>query len=134
MPSKTHTKRIISANEVPPRLRKKIEVQERHDRFRRGTFIMTLLLVNIGGGLLALIITAILDCISATLANIFSGISQIIIGLLTLMALILRCHDLNKSGWLLLLMFIPIVNIVFFLYLIFKKGTDGYNDYGAPDE
>ena len=42
-----------------------------------------------------------------------------------------RLHDLNKSGWLILLMFIPIVNAIFGLYMLFADGTVGPNQYGA---
>jgi uncharacterized membrane protein YhaH (DUF805 family)/type II secretory pathway pseudopilin PulG len=45
-----------------------------------------------------------------------------------------RLHDLNKSGWLWLLGLIPLVNFCFGIYLLFGKGTDGSNDYGAPPE
>lgn len=41
-----------------------------------------------------------------------------------------RCHDLNKSGWFILLAFIPFVNIGIFIYLIFAKGTIGRNLFG----
>ena len=41
-----------------------------------------------------------------------------------------RLHDLDKSGWYLLLNFVPIINVIFSLYLIFVKGTDGPNGYG----
>lgn len=41
-----------------------------------------------------------------------------------------RCHDLNKSGFFSLLMFIPIVCFFWGLYLTFAKGTDGTNSYG----
>lgn len=43
-----------------------------------------------------------------------------------------RLHDLDKSGMWAALLFIPLVNFVFCLYLIFCKGTDGPNTYG-PD-
>jgi uncharacterized membrane protein YhaH (DUF805 family) len=43
-----------------------------------------------------------------------------------------RLHDLNWSGWWLLLFIIPIVNFVLALLLLFKAGTDGPNDYGYP--
>ena len=43
-----------------------------------------------------------------------------------------RLKDLDKSRWLLLLMFIPFVNVGFHIYLIFFKGTKGPNKYG-PD-
>ena len=41
-----------------------------------------------------------------------------------------RLHDLNKTGWLLLVFFIPFINMIFALYLIFAPGTKGTNDYG----
>lgn len=41
-----------------------------------------------------------------------------------------RLHDLNKSGWMILLMCIPIVNAVFGLYMLFADGTVGPNQYG----
>ncbi len=43
-----------------------------------------------------------------------------------------RCHDNNWSGWLVLLHFVPLANIVFGLLLLFKPGTPGPNRFG-PD-
>jgi Predicted membrane protein len=43
-----------------------------------------------------------------------------------------RLKDLDKSGWLILVLIIPLVNVGLFLYLLFFKGTDGQNQYG-PD-
>ncbi|MDO5770376.1 MAG: DUF805 domain-containing protein [Psychrobacter sp.] len=43
-----------------------------------------------------------------------------------------RLNDLDKSGWWLLLMFVPLVNIAFSLYLFFAPGTVGPNQFGAP--
>lgn len=45
-----------------------------------------------------------------------------------------RLHDLNKSGWWLLLALIPAVNVVFMIYLYFVKGDEGINDFGLPPE
>ena len=42
-----------------------------------------------------------------------------------------RCHDLNRTGWMMLLIFIPLVNIFFAIYLMFFHGTEGDNKYGA---
>lgn len=41
-----------------------------------------------------------------------------------------RWHDLNHSGWWMLLALIPVVNICATIYLIFARGTKGPNDYG----
>ena len=40
-----------------------------------------------------------------------------------------RLHDLNSSGWYVLLTFAPFGQLLI-LWLMFKKGTDGVNDYG----
>lgn len=49
-----------------------------------------------------------------------------------IMISIKRLHDLNQSEWLVLLYFVPYINILFFLYLGIIKGTEGNNKYG-PD-
>jgi uncharacterized membrane protein YhaH (DUF805 family) len=41
-----------------------------------------------------------------------------------------RLNDLNHSGWLQLLLFIPFVNLFFWLYLVFAPGTPTANQYG----
>ena len=41
-----------------------------------------------------------------------------------------RLNDLNRSGWFILLMIIPIINFILIIYLVFFGSTDGDNDYG----
>ncbi|UVV55162.1 DUF805 domain-containing protein [Bacteroides thetaiotaomicron] len=41
-----------------------------------------------------------------------------------------RLHDLNKSGWLILICCVPIIGWVFSLYMLFADGTVGPNQYG----
>lgn len=43
-----------------------------------------------------------------------------------------RFNDLNKTGWLALLMLVPGVNILGYLYLLAVEGTAGANYYGLP--
>lgn len=68
---------------------------------------------------------AVISPILAAPVWILSAAAGIMLG-------IRRCHDLNKSGWFYLLIFIPIVNIFIALYLLFAMGTIGPNQYG-PD-
>ena len=42
-----------------------------------------------------------------------------------------RLHDKNKSGWWLLISFIPLVGILVLLYWFVTAGTDGPNEFGA---
>lgn len=43
-----------------------------------------------------------------------------------------RLHDINKSMWYSILLYIPLINFLFFLYLSFAKGDEKNNDYGPP--
>jgi len=44
-----------------------------------------------------------------------------------------RLNDMNKSGWWIIINFIPYINLLMAIYLIFFPGTDGSNNYGpAP--
>jgi uncharacterized membrane protein YhaH (DUF805 family) len=52
----------------------------------------------------------------------------IAMGVLGVMLTIQRCHDFNMSGWLALLIVLPVANLVF----LFIPGTDGPNRFGAP--
>lgn len=61
-----------------------------------------------------------------------SPIIVTVLGIASIPFFIRRFHDLNRSGWFLLTMFIPYVNILISIYAGFFKGTDGPNDYG-PD-
>ena len=42
-----------------------------------------------------------------------------------------RLHDLNKSGWLTLLIFIPLIGTIFSIYIFVARGTKEQNAYGA---
>ncbi len=41
-----------------------------------------------------------------------------------------RFHDLGRSGWWAILSFIPYLNFVTWLFLLFLKGNKGLNKYG----
>ena len=41
-----------------------------------------------------------------------------------------KYYDIDKSGYWGLLVLVPVVNFFFLLYLLFAKGTEGWNKYG----
>lgn len=43
-----------------------------------------------------------------------------------------RLHDLDKTGWLALLMMVPLVNFIMILVLLFAPGTPNTNRFGPP--
>ncbi|MFU8925776.1 DUF805 domain-containing protein [Acinetobacter puyangensis] len=61
-------------------------------------------------------------------------IGLIIIGLLSVyfafVFAIRRLHDLNITGWISLLLLIPVVNVILYLFLIFAPGTKAPNRFG----
>lgn len=48
----------------------------------------------------------------------------------TFIFIIRRLHDRNQSGWLSLLIIVPLVNLIFLIYLFCAKGTVGENNFG----
>lgn len=48
----------------------------------------------------------------------------------SVMVAVRRCHDLGRTGWILLIGAIPYVNFLLGIYIGFFKGTYGRNEYG----
>ena len=68
---------------------------------------------------------------SSTISTLGTIISIVAI-ISSSMLIIRRLHDLNRPAWWCIGVFVPLVNLVLGIYLLFFKGTDGPNDYG-PD-
>lgn len=62
--------------------------------------------------------------------SILLTVINLLYSLISLRFGILRLHDVNLSGWYLILGFVPLISGLFSLYLLFAPGTDGENDYG----
>lgn len=45
-----------------------------------------------------------------------------------------RLHDMDRSGWLVPLLLVPLLNLVLAFILIFVEGSDGYNRHGPVPE
>ena len=80
-----------------------------------GTFILGAGMGSAGGSVFGLLIG-----LAALVASMWFSLAQGV----------KRLHDLDKSGWLILLMFVPIVNALFGLYMLFADGTVGPKQYG----
>ena len=61
----------------------------------------------------------------ATLVMVVGAVAYLV---LTFMWYVQRCHDMDWSGWACLLVFVPLLNLLF----IFKGGTAGANRFGPP--
>lgn len=90
---------------------------------------LSIFLIAIAVGLFV----GLLSGVSSTL----SGIVAIVLGIFYLVIIIpsisigvRRLHDVDKSGWLMLLCIVPLISLVL-LYFFVIKGTDGPNRFGA---
>ena len=64
--------------------------------------------------------------------SIYFLIIYIVVIFFSFIFAIRRLHDKNQSGWLSLIMLVPLINLFFFVYLSCAKGDEGTNGYGAP--
>lgn len=103
-------------------------------RLRRIHYFLYLLCSGAGFTVFYLIVAAILGAIfESTAPAIILMIPFYIAYLWFCIATgVKRLHDMNKSGWTYLFLFIPIFNIVWALMMLFMDGTVGPNQYG-PD-
>jgi uncharacterized membrane protein YhaH (DUF805 family) len=65
-------------------------------------------------------------------ASPLSIIASLALILPNLSVAVRRLHDLDKSGWWILIWFIPIIGFLLLLFWYVSKGTEGDNRFGAP--
>ena len=101
---------------------KAFSFEGRINRLRYWKYFGCMLLMNI---LIGIIVSTL--HIHGALASVIS----LALSIIFLPFNVRRVHDLDKSGWWLLLGCVPVVNFFFFIYVSFFTGTDGDNSYGA---
>lgn len=83
------------------------------------------------GAISIFVISAILSKFDGRDAwGLFTGLAVLFSIFFGFSLYIRRLHDISKSGWWSLLMLVPLVNIIFFFYLVFTDST-GKNKFGA---
>ena len=65
------------------------------------------------------------------LVNLVTGIWALVAGAGNIMLMIRRLHDLGRSGWFAILAIVPVVGMLFSIYLFCAPGQVGWNKYGA---
>jgi len=96
-------------------------------RIRRKDYLIRAILLSIPA--------AIMNVVSQSSQEpgllLFAGLIMIASGILVAIQAVKRLHDIDMSGWYWLVFLIPIANLIFGLYVIFKDGTPGPNKYGV---
>lgn len=65
---------------------------------------------------------------------IFLGITIVFVLSVSLSASIRRLHDMDRSGWLVILKFVPVINLALVILLFFAPGTPHDNQYDIDEE
>lgn len=64
--------------------------------------------------------------------SLISGLYSLFILIPGIAVSVRRLHDIGKSGWMLLIILIPIIGVIWLIVLYATEGTYGENQYG-PD-
>jgi uncharacterized membrane protein YhaH (DUF805 family) len=102
-------------------------------RLNRLAYFGRSLVVSVAAGVLSTgIAFALAFSESTASAGLFLSTLVMIAGVAaTLVFVVKRLHDIERPGWHALLIAVPIYNLYLALLLLFQKGTDGPNPYGA---
>ena len=78
------------------------------------------------------IIIIVLEIIDSILwdARVFSGLYSLFITIPSLSILVRRLHDTERSGWWVLISFVPVIGFIVLLIFTVQDGTIGVNKYG----
>jgi len=91
-------------------------------------FVVFLVFTTIGALLLASVFP---DADSGALTW-FIVVVLVIFYYLVLSLSVRRLHDMNQTGWMILVFVIPLVNLIIFVYMLISEGTAATNNYGEP--
>lgn len=97
-------------------------------RLNRKPFIIRWLILSVIA--LCLDLLAPMAGMDFTVRSFISAVEFIFISVPSIMLMIRRLHDLNRSGWWWLLLIVPFINLALIIYILFFKGTVGPNRFG----
>ena len=96
-------------------------------------FLMFNIIIGLTAGLIDMKMGFTIEIIPGIPTLILSEITRGILILPNVSLVIRRLHDINKSGWWMLLFFTIVGLIPMFYWLYFKKGDQSENNYGTMD-
>ena len=96
-------------------------------------FLIFNIIIGLTAGLIDMIMGFTIEIIPGIPTLILSEITRGILILPNVSLVIRRLHDINKSGWWMLLFFTIVGIIPMFYWLYFKQGDQSENNYGTID-
>ena len=96
-------------------------------------FLIFNIIIGLTAGLIDMIMGFTIEIIPGIPTPILSEIARGILILPNASLIIRRLHDINKSGWWMLLFFTIVGLIPMFYWMYFKEGDQSENNYGKID-
>ncbi len=104
-------------------------------RINRGRFFKFYILVTLMGATATFVTSCMATLLTGdpngTLVKMITITWAVLATAGACMLMVRRLHDLNKNGAFFLVSFIPVVGLIFIVYLFFAEGQVGWNQYGA---
>jgi len=116
-----------TAEEAAP-ARGELKVLSAQGRIGRMRYIAWSFAIGLVVGLVAMLGGGVLSFLAGPLGMVFMAICYIAMIVAIILITIQRCHDFNVTGWLALILLVPLAPIVF----CFIPGTADSNNYGPP--
>ena len=111
------------------------EIFSTEGRLNRGRFFKYYILVTLMGATATFVTSCMATFLTGdpngALVKTITVIWAVIATTGACMLMVRRLHDLDKSGSLFLVSFIPVIGLIFLVYLFFKEGQVGWNKYGS---
>ena len=101
-------------------------------RIGRARYLAYGICLNVVFGLLGAALVGGLTALFGNLNKIVEALMYLLILAGSIIVARRRLHDLDRNGWLAVLVVVPLLNVLLFLYLLFARGTEGANEYGPP--
>ena len=99
-------------------------------RLNRLRYFKYTLILGLCFGIVGFIVGRIFPAENSFVGDTLQTLLTIPMAVGSVMLQIRRLHDLDRSGWFVLISAIPGINFLFGIYLLLAKGTDGTNRYG----
>ena len=111
------------------------EIYTTEGRLNRLAYLKYMILLALIAGVSTFIMSSMATFLTGDpngmLVNAITGLWALAAGVGNVMLMIRRVHDLGKSGYFVLIAFVPVIGIIFSFALFCIPGQVGWNQFGA---
>ncbi len=111
------------------------EIYTTDGRLNRLAYLKYMIILAIIAGLSTFVLSSMATFLTGdpngALVNAITGLWALAAGVGNVMLMIRRVHDLGKSGYFVLIAFVPVIGIIFSFALFCIPGQVGWNQFGS---